>query len=168
VNLLEDRMALFSLAWDPHGNSILQVIVDHGAFYSTPISMVGGVESWRLLLPDERERTALLRDLTEFGEIQLHKVARVDRSRLLAAGLWGFFATSARRRQILELALRRGYFDFPRRASSRDLARELGLAQSTILEHLRNAQRQILERILGSPSSLGEVRGRPTQGTNRV
>ena len=51
--------------------------------------------------------------------------------------------------ETLLLAYKSGYFDSPRRVTLRDLAEMLNLSPSTVKEHLRKAQRKILEEIIG-------------------
>ena len=50
---------------------------------------------------------------------------------------------------VLETAYNEGYFDIPRETSATDLADELDIAQSTVSERLRTAERTLLELIYG-------------------
>ncbi|WP_092907250.1 helix-turn-helix domain-containing protein [Halostagnicola kamekurae] len=50
---------------------------------------------------------------------------------------------------VLETAYDNGYFDIPRETSATDLAAELDIAQSTVSERLRTAERTLLELIYG-------------------
>ena len=50
---------------------------------------------------------------------------------------------------VLETAYSMGYFDVPRRASAQDVADELGIAQSTLSERLRTAERNLLALVYG-------------------
>jgi predicted DNA binding protein len=49
---------------------------------------------------------------------------------------------------VLEEAFRRGYFEWPRKITLKELSRMLGVAPSTILEHIRKAERKILREYL--------------------
>lgn len=53
---------------------------------------------------------------------------------------------SKRQREAFRLARTRGYYEYPRRSTARDLAAELGVTKTTFLEHLRKAE----EKLLGS------------------
>ncbi|WP_346765822.1 helix-turn-helix domain-containing protein [Thermococcus sp. MV5] len=55
---------------------------------------------------------------------------------------------SKRQREILLLAYKSGYFDNPHKVTLKDLAEMLGLSVSTVKEHLRKAQRKILDEII--------------------
>ncbi|MCO6042050.1 helix-turn-helix domain-containing protein [Thermococcus alcaliphilus] len=51
--------------------------------------------------------------------------------------------------KTLLVAYKSGYFDNPRRITLRELAQILGLSPSTVKEHLRKAERKILEELIG-------------------
>jgi DNA-binding CsgD family transcriptional regulator len=55
---------------------------------------------------------------------------------------------TARQRQMLLTAFALGYYDVPRRISSDDLSRHLNLDKSTIVEHLRKAERKLMGSII--------------------
>ncbi len=55
--------------------------------------------------------------------------------------------------EILETAYNRGYFSVPREISETELADELDLAQSTVSERLRTAERALFELIYGPGES---------------
>ncbi|MEF8802280.1 MAG: helix-turn-helix domain-containing protein [Halolamina sp.] len=53
-----------------------------------------------------------------------------------------------RQREVLTTAYEMGYYDVPRTASSMEVATELGLEPSTVVEHLQRAERNFLKRQL--------------------
>ncbi|AIF69113.1 hypothetical protein PAP_03465 [Palaeococcus pacificus DY20341] len=55
---------------------------------------------------------------------------------------------TGRQAEVLLLAYKSGYFDEPRRVTLRELAQMLDLSPSTVKEHLRKAQRKILEETI--------------------
>lgn len=55
-----------------------------------------------------------------------------------------------RQREVLETAFEMGYFDVPRATTTAEIGAELDLDPSTVREHLRRAQRNLLSDILGS------------------
>ncbi|SFK68073.1 Predicted DNA binding protein, contains HTH domain [Halogranum rubrum] len=57
-------------------------------------------------------------------------------------------ALTPRQYEVLELALERGYFEWPRRLTSEELAQELDITHSTVLEHLRKAESKLLSDAL--------------------
>jgi predicted DNA binding protein len=53
-----------------------------------------------------------------------------------------------RQRQMLLTAYALGYYDVPRRISSDDLSKHLKVDKSTIVEHLRKAERKLIGSII--------------------
>jgi predicted DNA binding protein len=53
-----------------------------------------------------------------------------------------------KQRQALLTAFALGYYDVPRRISSEELSRHLDADKSTIVEHLRKAERKLIDRII--------------------
>lgn len=52
-----------------------------------------------------------------------------------------------RQQEVLEAAHDMGYYDIPRRATSEELAEQLDLEKSTVLEHLRRAEHNLVNHI---------------------
>jgi predicted DNA binding protein len=55
-----------------------------------------------------------------------------------------------RQRKILIAAYSQGYYDLPRKINSEQLARQLDMGSSTLVEHLRKAERRLLTELLGN------------------
>lgn len=55
---------------------------------------------------------------------------------------------TVKQRQALLTAFALGYYDVPRRISSEELSRHLDADKSTIVEHLRKAERKLIDRII--------------------
>ncbi len=54
-----------------------------------------------------------------------------------------------RQRRILSAAYANGYYDVPRRIDSEELARRLNIVKSTLVEHLRKAEKRLITDIMG-------------------
>ncbi len=54
-----------------------------------------------------------------------------------------------RQRSVLVSAFRLGYYDLPRKLNSDQLASKLDLVNSTVVEHIRKAERRMLAEMLG-------------------
>jgi hypothetical protein len=50
-----------------------------------------------------------------------------------------------RRKEVIDLAVERGYYKTPRKCTQRELADELGVRQGTVAEHLQSAEGLIIE-----------------------
>ncbi len=98
-----------------------------------------GLVEWRLLATDESVLQELVTDLEEAGaKISLRKKRQINDFNLL----------TRRQESVLEKALEMGYFDYPRGVTGRELAKRLGISQSTLYETLQNAQRKMVETYL--------------------
>ncbi len=73
------------------------------------------------------------RDLSSAGRTDPGAAGRVD-DRL-----------TDRQREALQTAFHSGYFDWPRSTDAESVAAEIGIAQSTLSQHLRTAERKVLE-----------------------
>ena len=64
---------------------------------------------------------------------------------------------TSRQENILQIALEKGYFEFPKKITLRQLAKALDISPATLTEILRRGQRRILqEHFKGRPSVLGK------------
>jgi len=57
---------------------------------------------------------------------------------------------TVRQSRVLRLAQTMGYYDIPRRASTEDLAKILGMDKGTVGDHLRRAEKHVFESLLVS------------------
>jgi len=90
----------------------------------------------------------------QFGRFELRSVNQVDTTGApLGAGQLGRVLRnelSEEQLTVLRTAHRLGYFDVPREASADDIATELDIAQSTLSERLRLAERQVFDLVFSS------------------
>jgi predicted DNA binding protein len=136
----------FFLEYDP-GDMVCPVLLEHGFVHSEPVRIEDGREYWQVSFAGER------------GDIQpaLDGVredanAEVTVERIAAAGENGrrernrrLDALTPTQREVFELARGMGYYEWPRGCSTRDLADELGVSKTTLLEHLRKAEAKLLD-----------------------
>jgi hypothetical protein len=95
----------------------------------------GGM-TWEILIHNRRSLNAILRKIKTSG-----LVANVVGVRRLSTS----HALTKKQREILEIAYRKGFFDVPRKINLKDLAKELGVSGSSLMESLRRAQARVLE-----------------------
>ena len=103
-----------------------------------------GTVEWTLAFTGREALTGLLDRLkeekVEVKILRLASVADVD-------------TLTSHQRNIVEIALEEGYFDYPRRITLRQLARKVGVSASTVSEVMRRAEKKILSAY-GRPSAV--------------
>lgn len=91
---------------------------------------------WRLLAIDKEAIRVIIADLENHRyHVELMKLTSVDVDELM----------TSRQEDILQIAFERGYFDYPKKISLRDLAAMFDISISTLSEMLRKGQRKIME-----------------------
>lgn len=87
---------------------------------------------------------AIVAGLREIGTARLGRLTRYhDRQATL----------SSRQAEVVQLALSEGYFDWPRGIDAEELADRLGVAHSTALEHLRKAEKKLIQEALADAAT---------------
>lgn len=82
----------------------------------------------------------IIEDLEGFGTVTLGKLEEF--SETTESPL------TARQQDVVNQALARGYYDWPRKINNEDLAAELDISRATLHEHLRKAERKLLSEVL--------------------
>jgi PAS domain S-box-containing protein len=103
------------------------------------------------LPPDADVRSAVERANAQFPDLEMvaQRTRRTEdrtveefRSRVLES-------LTDKQRRVLETAYGAGFFDWPREQSGEDVAETLDIAPATFSQHLRTAQRTVMETLLG-------------------
>jgi len=110
---------------------------DTDCFLTSYSSVSSNEIEWKLVGPDEKSILKIIDDLKMKGtEVKLVSKVHLDPSMLL----------TARQEMIMEVAYKRGYFDYPKRIDMRELARIFDVSISTMSEILRKGQQRIIGR----------------------
>lgn len=130
-------------------HSISGALVERGFIHEEPIRIHDGWEYWPVFFPGDRSvMEANLEELRELMD------ADITVTRITSAGGGGTSRTedvrrvdrlSEGQREAFELARRRGYYEWPRNVSTRELADEMDVSKTTLLEHLRKAESKLLD-----------------------
>ncbi|WP_336036997.1 helix-turn-helix domain-containing protein [Halobacterium yunchengense] len=115
------------------------VLAAHGCLLVPPLSYRDGEKHVRVLALDPGALTDVYHDLRADYEVTVADKREVSAPEPGAPGTAAPELT-ARQAAVLRAAVEDGYYEFPRRASTSDLADRFGLARSTLEEHLRRAE----------------------------
>lgn len=132
-------------------HSVAADIMAAGCTVVWPALFVAGEETYSLLAPSRERLDALIHTLSAHGEIALDRVAEALPAQLSVSVPVTDITTSLTERQlvVLQRAIAEGYYDSPRRTSTEALASTFGVTRSTLEEHLRKAERRVLEGFAG-------------------
>lgn len=88
----------------------------------------------------------IVAELREIGSVHLAQLTPYRASETLL---------SDRQAEVVETALQGGYYEWPREADAETLAADLDISHTTFLEHLRKAERTLLETALNQNNRSG-------------
>ncbi len=130
-----------------HGGYLEEATVEDGDHYMTlHLPPGGGV----------RQVIDAVEDVYPAGELLLRR--RVTRTGGSVAHRWRTLAggLTDRQRAALDAAYYSGYFEWPRDSSGEDVADSLGVSAPTFHQHVRHAQRKLLDALYGGEGPLVE------------
>ena len=104
-----------------------------------------GKLEWTLLGSDSMVKSLLKELEEEQVTAEVVSISKLEQEREL----------TARQENILQIALEKGYFEFPKKITLRQLAKVLDISPATLTEILRRGQKRVLqEHFKGRPSVL--------------
>ena len=114
---------------------ICRTLTDTDCFLISAESRGGGKVEWTLVVSEKEVLKGLFDKLKlKSVEAELVKLTKIDDKESL----------TERQDKITHVAFERGYFDYPKRISLRELARMFDVSPSTLSEILRKGQRKIV------------------------
>lgn len=134
----------FFLQHDP-SDMICPLLLEHGFVHSAPGKIENGKEYWEVRYAGERGEIEADLDLIREKSGADIDVARVGTVGGDARQPPAVDQLTSSQRDVYELARERGYYEWPRETSTRELADELDLSKTTLLEHLRKAESKLLD-----------------------
>lgn len=123
------------ITWAEQG-SIIDSIIKKNCVFIGPTVVKDGVENWHIMAPTREELQDAVASLEKYADIAYIRNAE---------GTGQDVGLPERQVKTLKSAIDMGYFDTPRRASIKDVAKKLGVSPSTAVEHLRKAEKKVLE-----------------------
>ena len=104
-------------------------------FLTSAVSESEGWVEWNLISGGGKALRELMDDLTNNGcEVELVRTRRLTNKQVL----------TSRQGQVIKIAYARGYYEFPKKVTLEDLAKDLRIAVSTIGEILQRAERKVI------------------------
>jgi len=98
-----------------------------------------GKVEWKVTASENRSLAALIDKLKEYGcEVRINSITRSTAHDIV----------TRRQEEIVKTAYERGYYDYPRRITIRELAKIFGISPSTLSEILQRAERNIIEAFI--------------------
>lgn len=135
----------FFLEYDP-SDMICPTLLENGFVHSAPVRIEDGREYWQVCFAGERsDIEPSLDGVREDGsaEVTVSSITTSDTTR--SARKRRMSTLTPTQREVFELARERGYYQWPRGVSTRELADELDVSKTTLLEHLRKAEGKLLD-----------------------
>ena len=131
----------------PAADGIGAAFVSRGYVLDGQYRVEDGIETWDLLVHASRE--SFERSLDEIrherdADITLERLSPASNATRPGPTGGRDRTLTDRQREVFALARRRGYYEWPREVSARELAGELDVSKTTLLEHLRTAESKLL------------------------
>ena len=118
-----------------------EVLMNAKAFMVFPVSIHRGRMKWLLITDDNLTVGKIVDDLEKCGcDVRIERVIPFGGKGIL----------TERQEELVRVALDSGFFDFPRKMGSVELAKKLGISVSTLSEIMRATQRRIFSEYLRS------------------
>jgi len=129
----------------------LQALMYEGYLPIGPTELVNGRECFDLLLSDRSELSEAIDFLSDFGDVTVERITQDFRREVMPSRAeWQELLASIppRQREFLNKAAELGYFEIPRKVTLEEIADEMEITKTTASNHLRKAERQIVEFVL--------------------
>ncbi len=132
------------IEYDPQ-LSMSEYLASRGFIRNEPMRIRDGREYWSVFFHGTREEAvSVLKSAREEmnAEIDVTSIRSSSASRERTRRI---DVLSERQREVFEHTRERGYYEWPREVSTHELAADLGLSKTTLLEHLRKAESKLLD-----------------------
>ncbi len=127
-----------SAVWlESEGCGVCNTILAHDAFLVSGKSMQGNIITYSFMVPTADAYRGILSDLEKAGhKVKILKVGKFEQQ---------IGVLTENQERIFWLALKSGFFDYPRQIGMAELAAKLGISAATLSEIMRRGTRRLLE-----------------------
>jgi predicted DNA binding protein len=127
-----------SSVWlESEGCQVCNTILAHDAFLVSGKSMQGYTITYSFMVPTHEAYRGIISDLEKTGhKVTVRKVGKFEQQ---------IGVLTENQERIFWLALKSGFFDYPRQIGMAELAAKLGISAATLSEIIRRGTRRLLE-----------------------
>lgn len=114
---------------------ICNALTGSDCFLESAVSDKLGFVNWKIITISNNSLQDILKKLEDSGcEVEIRKITKLSKKSLL----------TKRQEQILKVAFEKGYYEFPKKITIKELAIIFGVAQSTLQEILQRGERKVI------------------------
>jgi hypothetical protein len=127
-----------SAVWlESKGCGVCNTILGHDAFLVSGKSMQDNIISYSFMVPTREAYRGIIEDLEKAGyKVTVRKVGKFEQQ---------LDVLTENQERIFWLALKSGFFDYPRQVGLAELSAKLGISPATLSEIMRRGTRRLLE-----------------------
>jgi len=127
-----------SAVWlESEGCEVCNTILSHDAFLVSGKSMQDNILTYSFMVPSFEAYQGIINDLEKTGHaVTVRKVGKFEKQ---------IGVLTENQERIFWLALKSGFFNYPRRVGMTELSGKLGISPATLSEILRRGTRRLLE-----------------------
>lgn len=126
-----------SIWLESQGCEVCNTILDHGAFLVSGKSMQNNIITYSFIVPTFDAYRGIISDLEKVGyRVNVIKIGKFEQQ---------IGVLTENQERIFWLALKSGFFDYPRQITMAELAAKLGITAATLSEIMRRGTRRLLE-----------------------
>ncbi len=135
----------FFLEYDPD-DMVCPTLLENGFVHSAPVRIEDGREEWQVCFADERSKIEpALESVREQAGAEVSVAAITASEPAGSERDQRLDSLTAAQRNVFEHAQESGYYEWPREVSTRELAADMDVSKTTLLEHLRKAEAKLLD-----------------------
>ncbi len=127
-----------SSVWlESEGCEVCNTILAHDAFLVSGKSMENSIITYSFMVPTFEAYKGIIGDLEKAGyKVNVRKIGKFEQQ---------IGVLTENQERIFWLALKSGFFDYPRQVNMAELAAKLGISTATLSEIMRRGTRRLLE-----------------------
>ena len=127
-----------SSVWlESEGCEVCNTILSHDAFLVSGKSMQNSILTYSFMVPTFEAYQGIISDLEKTGyKVEVRKIGKFEQQ---------IGVLTENQERIFWLALKSGFFDYPRQIGMSELAAKLGISPATLSEIIRRGTRRLLE-----------------------